>query len=420
MKKIYYRVIVAHAGQQSSFKRVEALKHDNLLFKYITTVYLKKKYISKLSLLKRINRDEYNRLKLRNCNILDDEDVVQYDVFPNLLLIMVNRFSRLKKLYNFMNLKLSRKFAIKVADYADIENVDALIMMGAAPAAAFEQLSKKRSHVVKIFDMTSIAYNYQGMIMQKEREKMPIAWRKYITVNSDSPKIELLMKNIYTADHLICTSKFAFQSLVENGIDPKKISIVRYGINSPKKKQITRKNMKKPLKLLFVGSVSCEKGIYFLLEAMKCFRPEDVSLTVIGKKYVSDDLLSEYENWCQFVGDIPYSQVGKYYENADVFVFPTLFDSFGKVISEAMSYGLPVISTSSAGAADYIENGINGFVIKAGSVEELENSIKYFLEHRDKVISMGKQSIETADQNTWSQYEKEYAKTIRQIILESR
>ena len=134
MKK--YRVIVAHAGQQTSFRRAEALKKGDMLHKYITTVYLKKEKMASLGLLKKIARKEYDRLILRNCPSLDDTEVVQYDVIQNLILIAINRVAKLKKLYINLNLYLSKKFAKKVASYAKKENVDALIMMGAAPAAA--------------------------------------------------------------------------------------------------------------------------------------------------------------------------------------------------------------------------------------------------------------------------------------------
>ena len=116
MKK--YRVIVAHAGQQTSFRRAEALKKGNMLDKYITTVYLKKTRIANLKLLKKIDKKEYNRLMLRNCDALDDDNVIQYDIIQNLVLIALNRVAKFKKIYIKLNLLLSKKFAKKVARYA--------------------------------------------------------------------------------------------------------------------------------------------------------------------------------------------------------------------------------------------------------------------------------------------------------------
>ncbi len=58
------------------------------------------------------------------------------------------------------------------------------------------------------------------------------------------------------------------------------------------------------------------------------------------------------------------SQLKKYYKASDIFVFPSNRDTFGYVVIEALSSGLPVICSANAGASSFIENGSNGFVIK--------------------------------------------------------
>ena len=57
-------------------------------------------------------------------------------------------------------------------------------------------------------------------------------------------------------------------------------------------------------------------------------------------------------------------QIERYYAAADVFVFPTPYDAFGMVISEAMACGLPVVTAATAGAAEIIERGCTGLVIQ--------------------------------------------------------
>ncbi len=55
--------------------------------------------------------------------------------------------------------------------------------------------------------------------------------------------------------------------------------------------------------------------------------------------------------------------VERFYAAADVFLYPTLYDTFGMVVAEAMASGLPVITTASAGASELIEDGVNGIVV---------------------------------------------------------
>ncbi len=57
-------------------------------------------------------------------------------------------------------------------------------------------------------------------------------------------------------------------------------------------------------------------------------------------------------------------QIERFYAAADAFVFPTQYDAFGMVITEAMACGLPVITTASAGASDLIQHGRTGFVVR--------------------------------------------------------
>lgn len=64
-----------------------------------------------------------------------------------------------------------------------------------------------------------------------------------------------------------------------------------------------------------------------------------------------------------------------YWENADLFVFPTLNEAFGLVLLEAMEHGLPCIGTDEGGINDIIDNGKTGFIVPSGDAESLSVSI---------------------------------------------
>jgi glycosyltransferase involved in cell wall biosynthesis len=57
------------------------------------------------------------------------------------------------------------------------------------------------------------------------------------------------------------------------------------------------------------------------------------------------------------------TQIERYYAAADIFVFPSFYDSFGMVVTEAMASGLPVVCSMAAGAAELIDDGVNGLVV---------------------------------------------------------
>ncbi len=72
-----------------------------------------------------------------------------------------------------------------------------------------------------------------------------------------------------------------------------------------------------------------------------------------------------------FVKDMPYGEVMSYYSAADVFLFPSEGDIWGLVVNEALSMGLPVICTNAIGAAELVEDGVNGFKVAARHPDEL-------------------------------------------------
>jgi glycosyltransferase involved in cell wall biosynthesis len=129
----------------------------------------------------------------------------------------------------------------------------------------------------------------------------------------------------------------------------------------------------------YVGRLARGKGLDQLLDAFGTLKREnthDVSLLLVGdgidearlRKRCADEGLEDVV----FAGFHDGEALPRLYASADVFVFPTLGETFGMVVLEAMACGLPVISTSGAGEiADRIDEGVNGFVVPPADAEAL-------------------------------------------------
>lgn len=122
--------------------------------------------------------------------------------------------------------------------------------------------------------------------------------------------------------------------------------------------------------IIFVGTLRQIKGVRYLIEAMSIMRLNNphVELMIVGdgeeKEYLQKLTYDLNLNNCvSFVGKVPNDDIPKYMKEADLFVLPSLSESFGIVNIEAMASGLPIVSTNVGGLPDLIKDGINGFLV---------------------------------------------------------
>ena len=150
---------------------------------------------------------------------------------------------------------------------------------------------------------------------------------------------------------------------------------------------------------LYVGRLEERKGMHFLLKACKALRAEnlDFTLLVVGKgpeqetleQYCKENDLEDFVNW---LGWVAYDNLGLYFQSADVFVFPSLEDTWGMVVLEAMAFGLPILCSKWAGASEMVTADENGYLFDPHSPETLSANMKTFIRHPELIESMGNAS----------------------------
>jgi len=150
--------------------------------------------------------------------------------------------------------------------------------------------------------------------------------------------------------------------------------------------------------ILYVGRLIEIKGLKYLIRAYSQLKPEiDVALFIVGDGMQKEELidLCRRDNIQDvfFTGYIQLEALTQYYVIADIFVLPSLKETWGRVLNEAMACGLPVISTIKAGAsADLIKNGLNGFVVEDKNAEQLYHAMYKILSDPELKQSMGSKS----------------------------
>lgn len=151
---------------------------------------------------------------------------------------------------------------------------------------------------------------------------------------------------------------------------------------------------------LFIGQLIPRKGLQLLLEACIILQTKgyhNYTLLVVGdgpqreefEAFSRNHGLEDYVKWAGWVG---YGNLGSYFHNADVFVLPTLEDTWGMVVLESMTFGKPVLCSKFAGASEMVVEGENGYLFDPHEPEGLAKVMCRFIEDPDLIISMGKES----------------------------
>jgi len=141
----------------------------------------------------------------------------------------------------------------------------------------------------------------------------------------------------------------------------------------------------------------------------------NVTLDIYGAVTLPESLLENIPSNIRFHGSVPRRELDRVYAQSDTLIFPTLCDGFGMVVTEAFSHGLPVITTTRAGAADVVKHGENGFIVNVASSEALEHIIQRCLDERGKLAAMRCAARQSAAAWQWSDYRTAIATNVRSL-----
>jgi len=242
------------------------------------------------------------------------------------------------------------------------------------------------------------------------QEKLLNSEFKKIGINSkaiNQKRIKRQLLEIDNVDLIWCISKLVKDSYISNGLKINKLIDLNLGVDFEKYSNVDKNlRSKNEFTVLFVGNVNPEKGVYVLLEAIKKTNIKNIKVIFNGAipkyfKSIFDNKVKELHNKnINFV--ISPGNPIKNYAAASVFVLPSIHESFGLVVLEAMSAALPVIISDMVGAKDCVKEGVNGFVFKSGNSDELAQILCKFYKNPRLVEQMGRQSSLLAQKFDWN------------------
>jgi glycosyltransferase involved in cell wall biosynthesis len=201
------------------------------------------------------------------------------------------------------------------------------------------------------------------------------------------------------------------QELADNNIPENIMQIWGRGVDTtlfnPMKKddefmdKLCGKNVKK---VLFVSRIVWEKELKTLYRVYKRLlkkRP-DIKMIVTGdgpQRQTLEKLMPE----AVFTGKLLKNDLAKVYASSDVFIFPSITETFGNVVLEASASGIPAVIASKGGPKGIIINGVTGFHTVPKNDEDMYNKIIDILDNKTLHERMSIESVKYASSQKWSE-----------------
>lgn len=228
--------------------------------------------------------------------------------------------------------------------------------------------------------------------------------------------IDRAVTEMEECDYITVPSEFAANSLVENGVDRKKLLLLPFGVDTERFRP--REKHDDTFRAVFIGQVSVRKGILYLLEAWKGMALPDSELVVVGPQSPDiKELLAKYAGiknikFVNYVNDLT-----KVYQTASVFVFPSIEEGSALVNYEAMASGIPVITTYNSGSL--ARDGLDGFVIPIRDVAAIREKLQTLYEDHRLRDKMGASARERMERFTWEAYGDNLVKEYERLMIKS-
>jgi glycosyltransferase involved in cell wall biosynthesis len=290
--------------------------------------------------------------------------------------------------------------------------------------------SKRVANVIKKLDVDILSLNERFSAIYPAKLEIP---KTFTTHNPDAMDfykkfainhnlINLLffdVKNRFEERIFLNSEEIiALNSHIENYLNMKgfiNTSVIPNAIDPDKYSDNGNENF-----ILYAGRLNQVKGIKYLIDAFSQLE-SDHTLLLIGsgpeEQKLKSMLNSELAERIIFISHVNKTKLIDYMSKCAFLVLPSLFETFGVVLIEAMASGKPVIASDIPGPNDIIENGYNGFLFEKGNVDQLKNFLKILIENDSLRKRMGINARKTVENKyTFQKISEEYLKVFNKLL----
>ena len=317
-----------------------------------------------------------------------------------------------------VGLNISQKFKEKgqILSYGHLKN------------KKIELYTKKIPEIIKKYDFDVIhcqdVLPIEATILAKKLSKKPAVMTVHSTAydRAKKPRKQTILRErmgMVHVDRLIAVSGYTKDIIVNKYfISPKKISVI---INAVKqKKKLPRKKMGKTRYVLYLGRLSYQKGIPYLLEAAKdvVAKEKNVKFLIAGKgrskyekKLKGQVKKLGLENHVIFLGYV--KDAGYYYKKANIFVMPSVSEPFGITPLEAMRNGTPVIISRQSGISQVLTNCVK---FNYWNSKDLAKNILKLLNDKELYNSLRREGFKELKSFNWDNIAKKTLELYNELV----
>jgi alpha-maltose-1-phosphate synthase len=238
-----------------------------------------------------------------------------------------------------------------------------------------QQVAREKFGAITVSEGSSTHILHRDAILATEHARWGVPY-----THIDRRIIDHTIQEYEYCDLITAASHHVYRTFVAHGVKREKIVILPYGVDlslfrpHPKRDNVFR--------VIYVGSGSVSKGIFYLLEAIRKLELPGFQVWFIGG--ITDDVkvkLGPYEGRAQFLGFRHRTTLAEYYSQGSVFVMPSVDEGLALVQAQAMACGLPVIATVNTGAEELFTDGVEGFIVPIRDPEAIREKILYLYEN---------------------------------------
>lgn len=271
----------------------------------------------------------------------------------------------------------------------------------------------------------------QNMLVfeKKERDRFPrsFTWLRYNILE------RLQLRSFKNAKGIIYISHYA-KNYIENKypeLKKKKAAVIYHGISdsfrqSPKVQfDITSYTNAKPFKILYISIINFYKHQWHLVNAVKKLKAEglNIELELIGPIYkpaekLLKNSLQGSEDYISYKGMASYDEISKYYKEANMFVFASTCENMPNILLEAMSAGLPILSSNYGPMPEILKDG--GVYMDPTDEMNIYSELKKILLDIDMRKIIAEKAYSYALNFSWKKTSEETFKFIGDVAKENK